>query len=333
MRRALAFWLLWFGSSVASAPAQSWVESVFPETSHDFGTVARGSKVKHAFKLINATESTLHIASWKTKCGCTDVRIGAREIPPGTQTQIEASIDTTRFQGHKPSGLTLIFDRPEYAEVDLNLTCLIRSDVILNPGAVDFGVVNRGSGDTKTLQLSYTGGETNWGIVKLQTISDQLSARLEEIPGSRSQGSVQYRLTATLKPEAPVGYFKDEITLVTNDPSTPHIPIFVMGHVQGSLALTPSSGILTFGSIQAGQSARREALIRSARPFLISEARADSLNLTIEGAAEQPQAIQKLTVTLQAPDQTGPYHGEVTIQTDLEGEPPAKLSIFATVVP
>lgn len=332
MRRVLAFLVVWVGWA-APSPAQSWVDAVFPEHSYDFGTVARGSKVKHAFKLVNTTNATLHIASWKTKCGCTDVRVGAREIPPGTQTFVEATIDTTRFQGFKPSGLTLVFDQPQYAEKDLNVTCFIRGDVLLSPGVVDFGPVNRAAGATESLQLSYFGGQTNWGIVKLQTISDHLTARLEEIAGTRSQGSVQYRLSATLKPGAPIGYFKDEITLVTNDPTIPTVPVFVTGQVQGNVVLTPSSGILTLGAVKAGQSVSQSVLIRSAQPFLISDVKPDSDALSATKGAEKPRPIHKLTVTLKAPAQPGPYHGEIAIQTSLNDEPPALLSIFATVVP
>ncbi len=74
----------------------------FPERSHDFGTVARGSKVRHSFPVVNSTDQPIHIKSYRAKCGCTDVRLGARDIPPGTQTVVEAVIDTTNFHGYKP---------------------------------------------------------------------------------------------------------------------------------------------------------------------------------------------------------------------------------------
>ena len=60
-------------------------------------------------------------------------------IPPGTQTTVEATLNTTNFQGYKASGLTLILDRPAFVEVDLNLTCFIRGDIVMNPGQIDFG--------------------------------------------------------------------------------------------------------------------------------------------------------------------------------------------------
>ncbi len=114
--------------------AQSWMDGLVPERSFDAGTVAKGSKVRHTFFVVNRFNQSVHIASYKPKCGCTKVDVGSFEIPPGTQTTIVAVIDTTNFQGFKPSGLTLVFDRPGYAEVDLNFSCFIRTDTRDEPG-------------------------------------------------------------------------------------------------------------------------------------------------------------------------------------------------------
>lgn len=330
MRRLWTFAFAWIGL-VAPASAQNWQDVIFPEPSHEFGNVARGSKIKHSFRLVNTTNATLHIADWKTKCGCTDVRVGAREIPPGTQTFVEATLDTTKFQGFKASGLTLVFDRPSYAEKDLNLSCFIRADVTLNPGVVDFGVANRSAAAPQVLTLSYAGGQPNWGVVKVQTLTEHVSARLEEIPGSRSGGSVQYRLTATLQPSAPLGYFKDQITLLTNDPQAPSIPISVSGNVQGNVVLTPA--ILPVGTVKAGQSYTKDVLIRSAQPFVITEVSGGGDALSADKGGDSPRPLHKITVTFKAPANPGTFHGSLDFKTSLPDEPPVKLSVFSTVVP
>ena len=116
-----------------------WTREVFPVRTHDFGTVARGSKVRCVFPIVNKTSADLEIAEVRTKCGCTEVRVGARVIPPGTKTTIEAILDTTKFIGYKASGLTLILKQPTFAEIDLNFTAFIRSEITLEPGQADFG--------------------------------------------------------------------------------------------------------------------------------------------------------------------------------------------------
>ena len=101
---------------------------------YDFGIVARGSQVRHAFPVVNRTDMEVRIVDWKTKCGCTDVRVGVQGDSSGHPDDVEATIDTTRFHGHKASGLTLVLDRPVSTELDLNMNCFIRADITLTPG-------------------------------------------------------------------------------------------------------------------------------------------------------------------------------------------------------
>ena len=160
-------------------------------------------------------------------------------IPPGTQTTIEATIDTTRFQGRKDSGLVLVIDRPTIVEVELNLTCFIRSDVNLTPGQIDFGTVRRSEKlPTATLTLTYSGGRPGWEIAEMKTQTAKVKAVAERTSGACS-GLVQWTVSATLQPSITNGYFKDEITLITNDSPPQMIPISVIALVQSAVVGHP----------------------------------------------------------------------------------------------
>ena len=104
MRRVsllVSAWFLWSGPSVGR---QTGWRGSSPSGRTTSGPSPAGSKVHHSFKLVNSTDQEIQIADWRTKCGCTDVRVGAREIPPGTQTSIEAVIDTTKFRATRRRG-------------------------------------------------------------------------------------------------------------------------------------------------------------------------------------------------------------------------------------
>ena len=270
MRRTMLMGLLGMVISSPAVRAQGldWVASALPERAYDFGTVARGSQVRHAFPLINRSDQEIRIADWRTKCGCTNVRVGAKVIPPGTQTTIEATIDTTKFLGYKPSGLTLIFDRPTFVEVDLNLTCFIRGDIVMNPGQMDFGIVRRSDKmPPASLTLTYAGGRSDWEVTKMKTQSSKVKAELRELSRT-ADGQINYTLTATLQPGVSNGYFKDEIKLLTNDQSSPSIPISVVANIQSAVAVTPS--IINFGGLRPGQSVSKTVVVRSKEPFSIT---------------------------------------------------------------
>ncbi|MGZ3416093.1 MAG: DUF1573 domain-containing protein [Isosphaeraceae bacterium] len=333
MRRTMLMGLLGMVISSPEVRAQGldWVASALPERAYDFGTVARGSQVRHAFSLINRSDQEIRIADWRTKCGCTNVRVGAKVIPPGTQTTIEATIDTTKFLGYKPSGLTLIFDRPTFVEVDLNLTCFIRGDIVMNPGQMDFGIVRRSDKmPPASLTLTYAGGRSDWEVTKMKTQSSKVKAELRELSRT-ADGQINYTLTATLQPGVSNGYFKDEITLLTNDQSSPSIPISVVANIQSAVAVTPS--IINFGGLRPGQSVSKTIVVRSKEPFSITRLSPSQEDLQPAEDEKGPRAVHQLKLTLKAPEQTGPHHATLTIETDIKDEPPALLKTFATVVP
>ena len=318
----------WMGADVAAGA--DWATTVFPDRNHNFGTVARGSKIRHSFPVVNSTSEIIHILSYETKCGCTDVRLGAKEIPPGTQTVVEATLDTTRFEGMKTSGLILNIDRPTSIRVDLGLVCFIQSELTLAPGQVDFGVVNRSAGSQAELNLTYSGPQPGWAISNAYTISEHVTAKLEE-QGRSSGGPLVYHLTVKLNPSAPVGYFKDEITLKTNDPNTPNIPVSVAAVVQANITVSPS--VINLGAIRPGETVQRTFLVRAAQPFKVLTADSKRPEITVNAPDDQARPLHTLTFNFKAPTTPGGFNSAIEIQTDLKDEPPSKLMTFATIVP
>jgi hypothetical protein len=313
---------------VAGVP--DWASQVFPERTFDLGTVARGSKLRHSFPVVNRTEQDIHIADTIKKCGCTEVRLGARDIPPGTQTYIEVVLDTTRFQGYKASGVTLVLDRPSSVSIDLNLNAFIRDDVTLSPGTIDFGTVTRGDTPTIALTLTYAGGQSGWKVVAMETVGPYVTAELSET--ARTSGSAQFQLKATLSGDLPVGPFKDEITLRTNDPRAPVIPVSVAALVQGRVTISPST--LVLGRLKPGQAVKTTVLLRASAPCKLVEAqpvKGEASAATTKGNASQ--AVHPVTVTIKAPPETGPFTIALDLVTDLPNEPPTRLTAFGTVTP
>jgi hypothetical protein len=318
-------------STSARAGQADWMTLVFPDRAHDFGNVARGSQVRYAFPVVNRSNYEVHIADWKTKCGCTNVKVGARTIPPGTQTTVEATIDTTRFQGRKDSGLVLVLDRPNYVEVTLNMTCFIRVDVMLNPGQIDFGTVRKSDKlPSAALSLTYSGARPNWEIAEMKTRSAKVKAVAERAVRAGA-GPVQWTVTATLQPSITNGYFKDEITLLTNDSPPQSIPISVVANVQSAVSVTPS--IINFGPIRAGQSVSKVVYVRSSSPFTLTRIEADRTELKAVEAQAGAAPVHTLNLTIQAPATPGPFHGIVKIESDVKDEPAGQVKTFATIVP
>ncbi|MDB5352733.1 MAG: hypothetical protein JWN86_3980 [Planctomycetota bacterium] len=333
LRRALNSLSVWSVLILAAAPATAQVatiDNLFPEAAHDFGTVARGAKLRYTFWLVNTTNADIQILSWRPKCGCTEVKVGAQLVPPGTRTPIEATLDTTRFQGRKDSGLTLVLNGSSYAEKDLNLSCFIRGDILLNPGVASFGVVPRGQAPSVVMNLSYLGGDPNWRITAANTISKNLSAKVDG-PFQNPGGGLQYQITAALNSSAPTGYFKDEITLITSDRSSPTIPISVVANIEAAVVVSP--GNLVFGRVKAGSTVTKNVLVRSSQSFKIVDATSAKGEISAQKGEDLDKKVHPLTITFKAPMRPGAYNAEMQITTNLKDEPPAKFTAYATIVP
>ena len=239
---------------------------MFKHTSHDFGTVARGAKVEHRFSLENIYLEDAHIASARANCGCTIPEVPTQILKTRDKAEVIARVDTRAHLGQKDVTITVVFDKPFPAEVQLQIHCYIRSDVVVQPGAVQFGTVAQGTKSQQKVTISYA-GRNDWRIQSVECANPSLSFQTIEV--ARGEGLVTYDLLVTLAGNAPPGYIRDQFYLVTNDanPLAVRVPVPVEGVVQAAIAAHPSP--LYMGTVEAGKSITRQLVVSGTAPFRI----------------------------------------------------------------
>jgi hypothetical protein len=308
------------------APAQEWARKMFDGTSHSFGTVARGAKVEHPFKFKNIYKEDIHVASVRSSCGCTTPVITKQTLKTYEESQVVAQFNTRSFLGEKSATITVVIDRPYYAEVQLHVSGYIRSDVVVEPGMIDLGSVDQGTAAERRVQVTYAGRDT-WQIRDVLSANEHLEAELHET--ARGNGQVSYSLLVRLKADAPVGYLKDQVTLVTNDSRASQIPIDVEGRVLSELTVSPSS--LFMGVMQPGQKRTKQLVIKGKKPFKITAIDCDDEGFSFD-LPETAKQSHLVTVTYVAGDEPGKVSQKIRIETDLEGNTPPEVSAYAEVV-
>ncbi|MEW4567834.1 DUF1573 domain-containing protein [Tautonia sp. JC769] len=323
-------------SRVQAQSADDWVEAVFPERSHNFGTVAKGSVLRHNFKITNRTNREVRISGWKPMCGCTDVNLGAQVIPPGAQTTLEVVFDSSKFSGYKATGLTLYLEQPGSRTIDYSLTSFVQDEIQVSPGVLDFGDLKRGATAEKVVTLRYLGGQKDWRVIDMRHANSSLTAELQQVAPSdaTSKEGVEYRLVAKLDPaRLRNGSFRDQITLVTNDEQRKTIPLSVVARVSSEVSLSPA--VLNLGSVRAGQRVERTVLLRGSTPFRVTDTKAVEGAIAVAGEApDASRPLHQIKVAIETPpSSTGAYHAILEIGTDHPDEPPVRLTAFATVVP
>ena len=96
-------------------------------------------------------------------------------------------MDTRNFVGQKSTTLTVtpVTASGREAEVRLAVVSTILSDIVLNPGTIDFGAVARGQAARSVLTIDRT-GLRDWKVVKMVSASRVIDASLEETARRRT---------------------------------------------------------------------------------------------------------------------------------------------------
>jgi hypothetical protein len=268
----------------------------------------------------------IHVASVRSSCGCTNPQVLTDTLKTHESGEILAQFNTRAFLGEKSATITVTFDKPFYAEVQLQVSGYIRSDVVLEPGYVDFGSIDQGAGAEKKLSIAYAGRDT-WEIVDVLSANRHLQAELT--PTTRGGGQVGYDLLVRLKPDAPAGYIKDQLTLVTNDQRSTQIPVDIEGRVLAELTVSPAS--LLLGVVHPGETVTKQIVVKGKKPFKIKSVTCDAKCFEFT-TSDVAKPLHLIPVKFVAGDAPGKLNQKIRIETDLGDGTGSELSAYAEIV-
>ncbi len=317
----------WLLCGAAEATAQNWGPPRFAQTYHDFGTVARGAATEHLFWFTNTCGSDVHVRGVRTSCGCTTPSVVHATVASGGQGAIRAVFNTRSFTGQRSATITVVFDRPRYAEVQLQVRGYIRRDVVFEPGGLDFGTVRQGEAGQRVIGVEYA-GRNDWQITAARVPGPHLSVETREI--SRNEGRVRYELVVRLAADAPAGTLDTELTLDTNDWRGNHVPLAVTGQIVPPLSVSPA--LLYLGDVRVGQQLKTRLVVRAAEACRITAVECDDPRFRFE-ISQEAKTLHFVPVTFQAGGEADSLSTKIRICTDLSGGKTAEVMATATVRP
>ncbi|MFO0905127.1 MAG: DUF1573 domain-containing protein [Pirellulales bacterium] len=312
-------------SAPRRAVAQQWARKMFKVFDHDFGTVARGAKSEFLFEFENSWEETVHVASVRTSCGCTSASITKDTLKTWEKGGILATFNTASFTGQRSATITVTFDKPFFAEVQLNVQGNIRTDVVFTPGSVDFGVVDAGQSASKKVAITYA-GRSDWQISDVRSANSNFEVELQET--QRSGGRVAYEMSVFMKPDMPEGFFQEQLILVTSDARTSGVPLVVEGRVVPGLTVSPAS--LFLGVLKPGQKVTKQLVVKGKQPFKILDIRTDDPRLEFDVSAQQ-KALHIVPVHFTAGEKDEKISATIEIETSLGSSNTARCAASATI--
>jgi hypothetical protein len=153
--------------------------------------------------------------------------------------------------------------------------------------------------------------------------------KAELTPVRRSSYSVDYDLTVHLDKDAPAGYLKDHLRLVTNDYRATEFPVLVEGIVLPSVTVSPSA--LFMGVVESGGKVTKQLVIRGKKPFRVLSISCDDASFEFgELRSDVARSVHVVPVTFVAGAGAGKIAKMIRIETDLSDSTP-ELSAYAVV--
>ena len=310
-RLLVAFVLALLPTSMVGA--QQWASKMFEVREHDFGVVVRGSQQQFRFEFTNLYKEDVHIERVRSSCGCTSPAIEKSLVTTFQKGAILATFNTRTLRGSQGATLTVVFDKPFRAEVRLQVQGYIRTDVVFQPGSVQFGDVVLGSPVERTIAVQHAGA-SNWEIRDVRSVNSFYKVFLKNhtVTGDR----VDYQLLVRLTDKAPLGYLNDQLILVTNDLQNRELRLAVEGRITSPLTISPAS--LLMGPVAPGESITRKLVVRGNKPFRILKVSSDAEGFECS-PSEDARTLHLLPVTFTAGDEAGRVVQTILVETDLGG--------------
>jgi hypothetical protein len=224
--------------------------------------------------------------------------------------------------------VTVTSDKPYFAEVQLNVSGFIRSDVVLTPGGVEFGAVDSGNPQKRTIQIVHTGNDS-WKITAIKSPNPHVTA--EAVETRRGNGTVQYDMTVNLDDKAPVGYVKEALVIETTEKAAGTFSVDIEGRIVSELSVSPASIFL--GALKPGDVVTKSVVVKGKKPFkIVSMECKDGKDCFQFKVPEDARPLHVIPVTFTAGDTPGKVTGKIAIKTD-RGTDVMEFVAWAQVTP
>lgn len=312
------------------AMADSWSDKLIETKKIDFGVIATGSEAIKEIVVQNVYDQPVTLAEVKTSCTCATGRLPEGRLnvvlQPGESVPVTVQMNT-RLKSKKSSNLLIRFAGPRFVEHRIPVEAYIRTDVVINPGKLNFKELEYGNAATASVEISYA-GRPDWNIENVKFSNPNMKATLS--PPVKMNGGVKFKLTMALDNKAPTGPIREQIFIVTNDRTNPNIPLKIEGRVAPDISVSP--GILPIGAIESGKTKKVQFLLRGKKAFLVTAVDCEGMSGCFKAELmKRANRIHKLVVEFTPPNRPGKFTEQLLV--NIKGRPhPLLLNISGTIV-
>src|SRR4029077_12753529 len=117
----------------------------------------------------------------------------------------------------------------------------------------------------------------NWKIKDVISKNPNVTAKAVET--SRDATNVNYDLSVVVKGSIPLGELRDQLTIVTDDPGNPYIPVLIEGRVEPEYVVTD---VVSFGNLTPGEKKTMNVMVSGKNPYMIEKMKREKTSAVFE---------------------------------------------------
>jgi Protein of unknown function (DUF1573) len=322
------------GVAVARRPAERAAERArgpFPTSAHDFGDVVRGTRVEYDFPVRNTGDQPLVLRRLAGSYGLTQLHVDST-IPPGGAGTIRLAVDTKQMRGPFDQFVNVYTADSTRPAASLHLRGRAVPPLELEPQDRVYFFTTRGEPAVKELTIINHEARP---LTRLWVSSDNpaFAVRTRTLDDGR-----RYALAVALDPGTPVGRHEGRITITTDSPTYPAVPIPALAVISDVVSATPATvnfSLIAFDAVDMPVLGEKQILVRKheGKDFRIVRASVDVPFLTVDVTPHAPGESFLVHVKIdKRRAKRGAIHGTLLIETNDPSFPRLTLPITGSIV-
>lgn len=323
MRKLIFIILIFIYSPILAQDAVPDIE--FEEVIYDFGEVYEGEVLTHIFKFKNVGKAELNIEKVATSCGCTHSMLSSNKLLPGAVGEIMVSFDSKGRSGEQKKIISVRSNDPDEASVKLQISCLVKEIVVINPKRVYFGEgkLNTLSEKVEIVKV-FPVEDDKLNLDKIDSSSEYLQVTTKELRAGAKKG---FQIEVTLGPNTPVGNLNERILIQTNNKRKSVIEIPVSAVIKSEIEINPET--LFFGWIKKGDMVSKKVIITNTgeKDLEILKVESNLKSIFTSVSPIKEGEIYEITVIMKLEDETGKINGKIDIHTNNYHHPVSKVLV------
>lgn len=345
-QRGIAAFLLTALAALCLAPSIQAQEKkaapkiAFDSKDKDFGKIEEGKDKDFAYTIKNVGTANLRIFRLNSPCGCIELKMKQKVIPPGGSVQLEGKFITKGRIGKQDKAIFVYSNDPTTPISSLKCKLLIESGVRVDPRSVSFGEIKPKSKLTRKLTIE-SHLEHALKIKKITVVgADAVSCKMSR-PKSKSlnlpNGKKGYLTTIVVELKVNVKKLKGDISgkleIETNSVKSPKITVLISGEKTGDLKVTPA--LVLFRNVAPGQSSTSKVTVSGIKKGNFNVLGVDAGDFPVKLKAKTQKAAQEqeveLVFTAPAKDFKPFYRGYIYFLTNHPTQQRVKVGFNATI--